>query len=65
MDLQDNFLRHKRNDVPLNSFLVGRLLTHEVRCNSIDVSEKDITSLIFWHIKEHLVKCMVPEYINN
>ena len=60
MDLQDNFLRHKRNDVPLNSFLVGRLLPHdfggaivfifvnsEVRCNSIDVSEKDIASSFF------------------
>ena len=52
-DFQDNFLRHNRNKVALNSFLTGKLLTHdfggailfisvnsEVKCNSTDVSEE-------------------------
>ena len=47
------FLRHNRNKVALNSFLTGKLLTHdfggaivfisvnsEVKCNSTDVSEE-------------------------
>ena len=67
-DFQSNFLRHKRNKVTLNLILVGKLLTHDfvgafvfismnskVKCNSIDVSEEDITFI--WHIKEYLVKC--------
>ena len=71
-DFQGNFLRHKRNKVALNSFLAGKLLTYdfigaivfnsvnsEVKCNSTDVSEEDITSAFFWHIKEYLVvECM-------
>ena len=28
-DFQDNFLRHNRNKVALNSFLTGKLLTHD------------------------------------
>ena len=52
-DFQGNFLRHNRNKVALNSFLTGKLLTHdfggtivfisvnsEVKCNSTEVSEK-------------------------
>ena len=52
-DFQGNFLRHNRNKVALNSFLTGKLLTHdfggaivfisvnsEVKCNSTDVSEE-------------------------
>ena len=52
-DFQGNFLRHNRNKVDLNSFLTGKLLTHdfgraivfisvnsEVKCNSTDVSEE-------------------------
>ena len=52
-DFQGNFLRHNRNKVPLNSFLTGKLLTHDfgrvivfisvnsgVKCNSTDVSEE-------------------------
>ena len=52
-DLQGNFLRHNRNKVALNSFLTGKLLTHDfgraivlisvnskVKCNSIDISEE-------------------------
>ena len=51
-DFQGNFLRHNRNKVALNSFLTGKLLTHdfggsilfisvnsEIKCNSTDVSE--------------------------
>ena len=70
-DFRDKFLRHNRNDVALNSFLEGKLLTHdfvgaivfisvysEVKGNSIVVSEEDITSSFFWHIKEYLVECM-------
>ena len=47
------FLRHNRNKVALNSFLTGKLLTHdfggsilfisvnsEIKCNSTDVSEE-------------------------
>ena len=57
MSLQGNFLKHKRNEIALNSFLAGTLLTHdfggatvfisvnsEVKCNSTDVSEEDVTS---------------------
>ena len=52
-DFQGNFLRRNRNKVALNSFLTGKLLTHdfggaivfisvnsEVKCNSTDVSEE-------------------------
>ena len=52
-DFQGNFLRHNRNKVALNSFLTGKLLTHdfggsilfisvnsEIKCNSTDVSEE-------------------------
>ena len=52
-DFQGNFLRHNRNKVALNSFLTGKLLTHdfggaivfisvssEVKCNSTDLSEE-------------------------
>ena len=52
-DFQDNFLRHNRNKVALNSFLTGKLFTHdfdcaivfisvnsEVKCNSTNVSEE-------------------------
>ena len=52
-DFQSTFLRHNRNKVALNSFLTGKLLTHdfgvaivfisvnsEVKCNSTDVSEE-------------------------
>ena len=69
-DFQSNFLRHKLNEVALNSFLAGKLLTHnfvgaiafnsvnsEVKCNSTDIS-KDVTSSFFWHIKEYLVEYM-------
>ena len=51
-DFQGNFLRHNRNKVALNSFLTGKLLTHdfggsilfisvnsEIKCSSTDVSE--------------------------
>ena len=51
-DFQSNFLRHNRNKVALNSFMTGKLLTHdfggaivfisvssEVKCNSTDLSE--------------------------
>ena len=54
-DFQDNFLRHNGNKVALNSFLTGKLFTHdfdravvfvsvnsEVKCNSADVSEEVI-----------------------
>ena len=60
MDLQGKFLRHKRNKVALNSFLAGKLLTHdigvaivsisvnsEVKFNSIVASKEDITSSFF------------------
>ena len=70
-DVHGIFLRHKRNKVALNPFLAGKLLTHdfvgaivfnyvnsEVKCNSTDVSEEDITSAFFWHIKEYLVERM-------
>ena len=53
-DFQGNFLRHNRK-VPLNSFLTGKLLTHDfgrvivfisvnsgVKCNSTDVSEEGL-----------------------
>ena len=59
-DFQGNFLRHRRNKVAMNSFLSGKLLKHdfggafvfisvkkEVKCNSTDVSEEDITSSFF------------------
>ena len=52
-DFQGNFLRHNRNKVALNSFLTGKLFTHdfdcaivfisvnsEVKCNSTNVSEE-------------------------
>ena len=52
-DFQGNFLRHNRNEVALNSFLTGKVLTHdfggaivfnsvnsEVKCNSTEVSEE-------------------------
>ena len=52
-DFQDNFLRHNRSKVALNSFLTGKLFTHdfdraivfvsvnsEVKCNSADISEE-------------------------
>ena len=55
-----NFLRYKRNEVALNSFLAGKLLAHdfvgatvfislnsEVKCNSTVVSEEDVTSSFF------------------
>ena len=66
-DFQGNFLRHKRNEVALNSFLAGKLLTYfvgaiifislnsEVKYNS---SEEDVTFSFFWHIKEYLMECM-------
>ena len=51
-DFHSNFLRHNRNKVALNSFMTGKLLTHdfggaivfisvssEVKCNSTDLSE--------------------------
>ena len=52
MDLQDNFLRYERNKVTLNSFLThdfdGAIVfisvNSEVKCNSTDVTEEDITS---------------------
>ena len=60
MDLQGNFLRHKRNEVALNSFLVGKLLTidfggaivfisvnNEIKYNSTDVNKEGITSSFF------------------
>ena len=56
-DFRSNFLRHKRNKVALNSFLAGKLLTHdlvgaivfismnsEAKCNSTDVNKEDLTS---------------------
>ena len=59
-DFQGNILRHTRNKVALNTFLSSKLLTHdfggaivfisvkkEVKCNSTDVSEEDITSSLF------------------
>ena len=33
-------------------------LNSEVKCNSTVVSEEDITSSFFWHIKVYLVGCM-------
>ena len=52
-DFQGNFLRHNRNKVALNSFLTGKMLTHdfggvivfifvnsEVKCNSTDISKE-------------------------
>ena len=62
-DFQCNFLRHKRNELALNSFLAGKLLTHdfggaivfisvnrEVKCYSTYNSEEDIKPH-FLHIK--------------
>ena len=59
-DFQGNFLRYKRNEVVLNSFLAGKLSAHdfvgayvfislnsEVKCNSTVVSEEDVTSSFF------------------
>ena len=58
-DFQGNFLRYKRNEVALNSFLAGKQSAHdfvgatvfislnsEVKCNSTVVSE-DVTSSFF------------------
>ena len=56
MDFKGKFIRHCRNNVALNSFLTGRLLTQydfggaiafisvnsEVRCNSTDVSKEGL-----------------------
>ena len=60
MVLRGNFLRYKWNKVALDSFLTGNLLTHdfgvaiafisvnkEFKCNSIDVSNKDMASSVF------------------
>ena len=54
-DFQVSFLRHKINKVTLNSFLAGKLSTHdfggaivfisvnsEVKCKSTNVSKEDI-----------------------
>ena len=53
-DFQGNFLRHKRNNVDLNSFLAGELLRHDfggavlfisvnsgVKCKSTDVIKEE------------------------
>ena len=59
-DFRGNFLRHKRNEVVLNSFLSGKLLAYdfvgaivfislnsEVKCNSTIVS---ISKSTWWNV---------------
>ena len=54
-DFQNNFTKHNRNKVALNSFLAGKVLTHdfggvivslsmnrEIKCNSTEVSDEDV-----------------------